>query len=235
MRTVLFIVGFVGAGLVGAVFGQMLFPDDAPLPGRSEDQSRLEAQVDDLAAEVEVLKTAIREERDSRPLPETPFSPVPSDAVTAGNPVAGTAAAPPPADTRTLISDEVIEEKVRETVVEIAREQQRERARQAEAKQVATETAWLKGMQSDLRMTDYQVEEIGKLLILRRRAMEVYKQKRDALGQDATPQQKARLQQEMTDYRESLKTEVLKVVSVEQYEGMVRKGQEARKQAARGR
>ena len=130
MRTVLFIIGFVGAGLVGAVFGHVLFPADVPLPGRSEDQSRLEAQVEDLAVEVDRLRTEVREERASRPLPDAPFSQA----------LAGTSAAPgdpaaafpaPAAGAPVVIPDDLIEEKVRETVVEIARENQKERARQA--------------------------------------------------------------------------------------------------------
>jgi vacuolar-type H+-ATPase subunit I/STV1 len=237
MRTVLFIIGFVGAGLVGAVFGHVLFPDDAPLPGRSGDDSYLMARVDDLAAEVERLRTAVYDERASRPIANTQQTPAASALFSSEDPavldvgdiVVGGTVAP------TLTTDDVIEEKVRETVEEIAREQRRERARREEAKIVAKETAWLKGMQADLRMTDYQVEEIGKLLVQRRRAMEAFKQKWAALGEDATPQQKAGLQQTMTDYRESLKIEVLKVVSVDQYEGMVRKGQEAQKKGAKGR
>ncbi len=237
MRTVLFVIGFVGAGLVGAVFGHVLFPADAPLPGRSTDQSRLEAQVDDLAAEVDRLRTEFREERASRPIPDTQHAPAAPALFTSENPAvldigvirAGGTGAP------ALIPDEVIEEKVRETVLEIARENQKERARQAEARQVEKETAWLKGMQEELRMTDYQVEELKKLLVGRRRTVAAFKKAWADLGPNPTPQQKARFEQEKTDYGETLKIEVLKVISLAQYEAMVNKSRAAQQRGGQGR
>lgn len=58
MRIVLVTIGFVGAGLLGAVFGQVLFSAQDVLPKRSEDYSRLTAQVEDYGnnLKAEVLK-----------------------------------------------------------------------------------------------------------------------------------------------------------------------------------
>jgi len=236
MRTGLFVIGFIGAGLVGAVFGHMLFPADVPLPGRSENLSHLEAQVDDLAVEVDRLRTEVREERVSRSLPDAPFSPAAAGiSIDPADPSATSLTAPVPAGAPILIPDDLIEEKVRETVVEIARENQQERARQAEARKVEKETAWLKGMQEELRMTDYQVEEIGKLLVGRRRAVAAFNQAWADLGPNPTPPQKARFQQEKTDYGETLRIEVLKIISQAQYEAMVEKGRAAQRQGGQGR
>ncbi len=243
MRLVLLTIGFIGAALLGAVFGQVLFPADNTLPGRSEDYSRLTAKVEDLGAEVESLRTGILEERASRPLPEADRPSAAASAAIAGvSPGSGAepgvtipGAGPDGAASSSLVADAVIEEKVRETVNEIAREQREERARRAEAEAVARENAWLKEMQPQIGLTDYQVEELGTLLKERRHTLASFKRKAADFAANGTPQQQEALEQSMNDYRVELKGEILKVVSQDQYEGILRWSADKRKQGGGNR
>jgi hypothetical protein len=230
MRSALFVLGFLGAGLVGGLVGRMLAPPPEAELSEGRDLSRLTATVEDLKAEVARLSEEQRLLAGTNPLlggaavagtrAESP--PAMDDAARAAMEFGVPGARPAdPLATSSLTPDEMIEEKVRETVVEIAREDRVRRAKAAEAAQREKELKWLRDLKPKLGLTDFQIEEMSTLMIQRRQAIAAHKRQVAALGDNPPPSQRAPLDQALKDYGETLKTELQKVLSPDQYEAIM--------------
>jgi len=211
MKIVLIALGFVGAGLIGAVAARELFPGDAPEMGAPSALASVEARIDDIEAQVARLTEEVRARRDAGIVPNAPppFSDDPAAAIPLD--------AAPPSDGPAAITDDQIERKVVETVEKIARARAAEKARRAEEIQLAKEREWLATKQKEIGLTDYQVEELGRMIVARRRAIAGFKRKMAA----APDGQKADIQQAMMDYRRQLDGELRKLLSGDQYDAIM--------------
>jgi hypothetical protein len=219
MKPIILTVGILGAGVVGALAGQVLFPAEAPPPAAHTGLAKLEARLDEVSREVERLGDAVRILRDAAAIPNAL---PPAEALPPGDvDDAGEAGA--------LIPDSVLEEKVRETVEKIAADAREERARKAEASVRQKEKAWLDGIRERLDLTDYQVEEMGKLLLRRRRAIAAIKAKWAERGASITDAEKATLMKAGETLGQRLDEELQKLLSTSQYESLQEMKAERRK------
>ncbi|MHC4860629.1 MAG: hypothetical protein ACYTDY_11110 [Planctomycetota bacterium] len=218
MRAAVFVIGIVGAGLVGAVGGRILFPEEGSPPTSREDPSRLEARIDDLEAEVARLAEELRRERDTRALPDpAPVSlPAPAPA-----PEASDDAEPVPEFT-VEVSESVIEEKVREALDERAREASAEQKRRADALQAEKDAAWQARLKKELGLTDYQATELVKQLHRRREVLAEHKRKLLEKGPDITQAEREALQQDLRDAGRLLDSDLKSLLSADQYEALMK-------------
>lgn len=212
MRAAVFVIGIVGAGLVGAVAGRILLPEEGSRPTSREDPSRLEARFDDLEAEVARLAEDLRRERDTPPLPAPAPAPVPE---------AADDAEPVPVVT-VEVSESVIEEKVREALDERAREVTEEQKRRADALQAEKDAAWQARLKKELGLTDYQATELVKQLRRRREVLTEHKRKLMEKGPDITPAEREALQQDLLDAGQLLDSDLKSLLNADQYEALMK-------------
>lgn len=212
MKTAVFIFGFLGAGLVGAVASRELFPTASPTAETPPAWANVEARVDDLSGQVERLSAELRARRDAAIVPVAPPS-----VGAAGAPTALEDTTSIPGSPAATVSDEKIEKKVEETIAKITRERQIEKARQVEMATRKKEWDWLLAKQKELDLTDYQVEEFAKMLIARRQRMAGMKGR----WKDSSPEQQAQLKTEMEDYSRELRGELRKLLSADQYSAIM--------------
>jgi hypothetical protein len=213
MRTALIAIGFVAAGLIGAVAARELFPPELPPPtGPRSDLAALEARINDLSAQVDRLSEEVRSRESVVIRPDVPPAAVPDTAE-------ALPAEPPPAngEAPAALTDDRIEKKVVETVEKIARARAEEKARREEAATRKKELEWLRQKQRELDLTDDQVQQFAKLLVQRRATLAVMKRRYDA----APPEQKPLIQAEMKDYGELLRGELRKLLNADQYEAIM--------------
>ena len=214
MKTALFVLGFLGAGLVGAVASRELFPPAAsPAADAPGDLAGLEARVDDLSDQVARLSEEVRARRDAGIVPSDP-----SHAAAADDPTLLPGLAADPAGAPPAFTDDRIEKKIEETIAKITRERQAEKAKQVELSTRKKEREWLLTKQKEHGLTDYQVEEFTKLLMYRRERLGTLK----AGWNEATPEQQAQRKTEMEDLGRELRGELQKLLSGDQYEAIMK-------------
>ena len=220
MRNLVFAIGFVGAGLVGAVGGKLLFPAetvgvDLEAPALTESRiEELENRMERLAGEVR----AMRQER-LAPAPD-PLAAVPFDATPGAAPPshmdAPAAAEPAPA-----ASPGEIEEKVVEIIEAREREQRERKAKWAAAAQLKKEAEWFARMKERLGLTERQVEDMKKLRTERRVKRNELGNRWRALGDAITEEQKTAIRVEMEDFNRNQDAEFRSLLSTTQYEGLM--------------
>jgi len=213
VKIALLLIGFVGAGVIGAVAARELFPADAPEVGAPPGIAAIEARVNDLSAQVTRLTEEVRAQRDARILPDAP----PPATVDAPAAIEGEAAAAGVPGLPAEITDDLIEKKVVETVEKMARARAAEKARRDEAAVRKKEREWLLAKQKELGLTDYQVNEFAKMLISRRQRMGEMKRRWNAAPEEQKPQVRA----EMEDYSRTLRGELQKLLNADQYDAIM--------------
>jgi hypothetical protein len=213
MRTVIFVIGFIGAGLAGAVGGRVLFPVEAPLTGDPGVPARVTARLDDLEAQIARLSETVNRDL-APPLPD------PIVRVDGRVPHAEEPAQDP--DVVVLeVSEGVIEEKVREAIDERVKAQREEHERRVATQKEQKVQAWLEKWQKELGLTDYQREELGKQFRLRQKAIDDYKRTIAERGSDITEAEKALLTQEVKDVVRQSDAELKSLLSTQQYEKLM--------------
>jgi DNA repair exonuclease SbcCD ATPase subunit len=220
MRAPLILIGFLGAGVVGAVAGQILFTPTEPPTSTDPEVARLVKRIDDLESESARMRDEIGRLSVAAPAPAAPGEApalVPADVP---RPEAVTPADPAPVPSG-LVPEERIEEKVRETIQEIAKDQREKKERWAALKQAEKEKKWLEGIAPKLGLSGQQVEDLTKLLEKRRKAIFAYNRAKEQLGPDAPPERREALEQRIRAFGQTLDEELRLVLSTEQYEAIM--------------
>jgi len=214
MRNLVFTIGFVGAGLVGAVGGRLLFPGetvgvDLEAPALAESRlEELENRMERLAGEVR----ALRQER-LAPAPD-PLAAVSFDAtpgVAPPGPVDAPASAAP---VSAAAAPGEIEEKVVEIIEAREREQRERKAKWAEVAQVKKEAAWLGRLKEPLGLTDRQIKDLLRLLADRRATMAEYRRNWAERGDGITEAEQAAIKAEAADYGRRLDGDLRAMLSI---------------------
>jgi hypothetical protein len=216
-RTFVVLLGFLGAGLLGGLGARVLGPEGERPPPGPDDHARIEARLADLASRVRKIEDGVGGDH--------PFSRLPDVRAAEPPAVAGPEASgspPPPLDPgEAMIPEARIEEKVRATVEEIAREEREARERKAAEAVAEQEAAWVEKVRTELLLTDNQAEGLVHLLSKRREGMAAYKRRLGDLGAVPDEARKAALDQEIADFGRELDSDLRSILSSSQYDSLM--------------
>ena len=220
MKPTLFVIGILGAGFVGAIGGRALFPAEPALWLPDETPDPVEARV----AELEVAYARLAEEVRMRPGRAPATAPIRE---TTGGSVGATPPPDAPAPTASpdgeiVVSDSVIEDKVREVIEERVKAQRAEAGRRAAARQKEKDDAFLGKLEEALGLTDYQRDELGTHLVSRRGMIAEYRLQLKEAGPDVTDAQRNRYRQELTDFIAIQDEELKKLLGVGTFDELMR-------------
>lgn len=225
MKNLVFFLGFGVAGLVGAIGGRVLLPEnDSAESGRTEIE-RLDARIDDLSMEIARVRRALRESRDAASLRSEPrlLPDAPEPETEESVPVDASSALVVPADA-------VIEEKVRKVIDERTRAAQAARAEKDEAAQRKKEVEWIARLKKEQGLTDFQARELQRMLIDRREVVAEFKRRHEDAPDEAG---KEIIQAERKQYGEDLQIELKALLSPEQYDAIMHPSKRGKKDGNR--
>ena len=217
MKPAFLVLGFVVAGVVGAVFAHVVLPPEpASTPGTGQ-PDRVDARLDQLEAEVTRLSRALEANRLAPVIDSLKDEVKPEILETKPREIVGD-----PVIKDAKVSDEnVIEEKVRKVIAEKQEEARRQREKAAAMKLSQDMQKFLDHWTKELDLTESQREQLADNWKRRVAIGATYKQKFADKGPDITQQERQALQQEMADEARILDDELRKTLSAEQYEKLM--------------
>jgi hypothetical protein len=207
MKLVLIVAGLLAAGVVGGVTADLLGPESSS-PFAAPDTDRLEADVSDLKTSVARLTEEVRALRDARLVPNEPA------AAGAADPL------PPAADTpETAATNQEIEAKVNQLIEERSRLDSEARTQRMNAMWAARDKDRLASMRDELDLTEYQAEELEKILAERRKLMGEMRKKMFEGGRaNLSREEIDAMRDKMRKTREESDEKVKNLLSSSQYE-----------------
>jgi len=213
MKIALMALGLLAAGVVGGVTSDLLRPD-APPSVAAGNTDQLKAEFSDLRTTVARLTEEVRALRDARVVPSEPTA-------LAGGPAAlGPDTEAPVAAATT----EELEAKVNKLIEEKDKKDSEARSQRMNAMWEGRDKARLKRLQDELDLTDYQAEELAKILGERRKLMSEMRTKmfeggRENLSQEQITEFREKMQKSREESDEKVKT-LLSSTQYESYEKM---------------
>lgn len=204
MKIALLALGLLAAGVIGGVTTDLL-RSDAPVTVPRSENARLKADLDDLKTSVARLSQEVNALRDARVIPNDPAS--------AGDPAAV------PADTAAPVaaaSEKELEEKVTQLIDKKDRAESEARTKRMNAMFEERDKERLEKYRKELDLTDYQAEELAKIMGERRQAMIDMRNEIFAGGAEAGTREKMR--ETMKKVREDSNEKVKVLLSTTQYE-----------------
>jgi len=208
MKMALFAVGLLAAGVVGGVTADLLRPE-APPSLAADNTDRLEAEVDDLRTTVARLADEFRAERDARVVPNAPAAAADAPAALAPDTEAPVAAA----------TTKELEEKVNKLIDKKGRQDSEARSRRMGAMFAERDKDRLDRYKKELDLTDYQAEELAKIIAERRKLMLEMRAKIFEGGREnVTREQITEMREKMQTARDESDEKVKNLLSSSQYE-----------------
>jgi hypothetical protein len=211
MKIALFALGFIAAGVVGGVTADLLRPEvtSAPTEGGRD---RLAAEIDDLRTDVAHLREEFRTARDAAVLPDEP-------AGTADAPLPSAAGEEIPSEEAVADGSGALEEKVNRLIEEKARKDGEARTKRIGAMWAERDKERLSRLKEDLDLTDYQAEELARILDERRKVMMEMRTKMFEGGRENLSREEiTAFREKMQKSRDESEEKVKSLLSSSQYE-----------------
>jgi hypothetical protein len=208
MRTALLGLGFLGAGLVGALAAQILFPPPEPTVDRPGDPAHLASRVADLEKNVDLLAGQVRL-LETRPPTVLEAAPAPGDDGVGPS---------EPGEAAPAVAGGELEEKILDVVERREEEERRARDERRAAMAAEWEAAMLTRLQEELSLDAYQKEELARILAERRERMTALRDRYFSGEGRGGPEQAGLFREEMQKVREETTAKIQELLTPEQFE-----------------
>jgi hypothetical protein len=223
MKPAALAIGFVCAGLIGAVCANVFFPPEPAAPADTGAPDRIDARFDELEAEIDRVAKLVETQRIAPPISEE-VKPEIEETKPLGEGSAAFIEDPIIRDARVSDHNEtvaVIEDKVRKVIEEKQEQARQEREKAAAIKLAKQREDFLDKWTKALDLTDAQREQLSENWNTRVKVGRALQKRQQEFGPDATQQQREILKQETADAARLIDDELKKILSTEQYDKMM--------------